>query len=252
MFSCKIFVLKYFRGLWQPTIIKHTKCILYTNICAFNFVVRLPHENILTTNISQTTVFILAFWQLNQVTVWICIPQKTCLCSEKWGANWCAAVRFWVAPICLASTWVSDQSSNCCQQWGHHPLPHLPHLQSKRVYQSASTSSQRRTARFQLTFNVHGLCLFHHRTEPWCIITFLWYQLDRRRHFCILLWQWMIASYFCARLADQARRAMSWPIGGVQKEILQGFLIKKVGSRGGVHPLWYYSSPWSLSKHNSK
>ena len=39
-------------------IIKHTKCILYTNICAFIiFVVHLPHENILTTNISQSTVY---------------------------------------------------------------------------------------------------------------------------------------------------------------------------------------------------
>ena len=30
-------MLKYFRGSWQPTIVKHTKCILYTNIHAFNF-----------------------------------------------------------------------------------------------------------------------------------------------------------------------------------------------------------------------
>ena len=55
IFVCKIFVLKYFRGCWQLTIIKHTKCILYTNIRVFN-VVRLPRENILTTNISQITV----------------------------------------------------------------------------------------------------------------------------------------------------------------------------------------------------
>ena len=32
-----IFMLKYFHGSWQPTIIKDTQCILYTNICALNF-----------------------------------------------------------------------------------------------------------------------------------------------------------------------------------------------------------------------
>ena len=31
-FVCKNVVLKYFCGLWQPT-----KCILCTNVCAFNF-----------------------------------------------------------------------------------------------------------------------------------------------------------------------------------------------------------------------
>ena len=61
---CKIFVLKYFRGLWQPMIIKHTKRMLYTNIRAFNFRGRLPHENILTRNIFQKTVhvFISLVW----------------------------------------------------------------------------------------------------------------------------------------------------------------------------------------------
>ena len=37
IFMCNIFVLKYFHGLWQLAIVKHTKCILYTNIRAFNF-----------------------------------------------------------------------------------------------------------------------------------------------------------------------------------------------------------------------
>ena len=37
IFAYKIFVLKYFRGSWQLPIIKLTKCILYTNIRAFNF-----------------------------------------------------------------------------------------------------------------------------------------------------------------------------------------------------------------------
>ena len=36
-FSCVKFSLKYFCGSWQLTIIKHTKCILYTNIRAFDF-----------------------------------------------------------------------------------------------------------------------------------------------------------------------------------------------------------------------
>ena len=34
---CEIFVFKYIHCLWQPTIIKPMKCILYTNICSFNF-----------------------------------------------------------------------------------------------------------------------------------------------------------------------------------------------------------------------
>ena len=34
---CKIFVLKYFSVPWQVMIIKHPKCILYTNICVFKF-----------------------------------------------------------------------------------------------------------------------------------------------------------------------------------------------------------------------
>ena len=37
IFVCKIFALKYYRGSWQPTIFKHTKCTLYTNIRAFNY-----------------------------------------------------------------------------------------------------------------------------------------------------------------------------------------------------------------------
>ena len=37
IFMCKIFVLKYFRSSWQSIIIEHTKCILFTNIRAFNF-----------------------------------------------------------------------------------------------------------------------------------------------------------------------------------------------------------------------
>ena len=37
IFARKIFVSKYFCGPWQPTIIKHTKCVLYTNISAFDF-----------------------------------------------------------------------------------------------------------------------------------------------------------------------------------------------------------------------
>ena len=49
-------MLKYFRGSWQPTIIKHTKCILYTNIRVFIFVVRQPHENTFTANITQGIV----------------------------------------------------------------------------------------------------------------------------------------------------------------------------------------------------
>ena len=52
IFVCKIFVLKYFRASWQPTIIKHTKCILYTNTCAFNFCGLPAPQNILTTNIT--------------------------------------------------------------------------------------------------------------------------------------------------------------------------------------------------------
>ena len=60
-FLCKIFCVKIFCGLWQATIIKHTKCtcILYTNICAFIFVVCLPHRNLLTMSISQITVRVL-------------------------------------------------------------------------------------------------------------------------------------------------------------------------------------------------
>ena len=53
---CKIFVLKYYRGWWQLTIIEHTKCILYTNIRVFNFRGSPAPRNILTTNISQITV----------------------------------------------------------------------------------------------------------------------------------------------------------------------------------------------------
>ena len=59
-FVCKIFVLKYFCGSWQPTISKHMKYILYTNIRAFNFMVCLPHEKILTMNFSQITTLVVS------------------------------------------------------------------------------------------------------------------------------------------------------------------------------------------------
>ena len=36
-FGRRIFVLKYFHGSWQPTIMKHTKYILYRSIRVFNF-----------------------------------------------------------------------------------------------------------------------------------------------------------------------------------------------------------------------
>ena len=35
-FCAKIFMLKYFSRLWHPTKIKYAKCLLYTNIHAFN------------------------------------------------------------------------------------------------------------------------------------------------------------------------------------------------------------------------
>ena len=71
-------MLKYFGGLWQPIIIKHMKCMLYTNIRVFNFAVRRPHQNILTMNISQSTVYIVYV-----IDVYTCSNDFSCRFEEE-------------------------------------------------------------------------------------------------------------------------------------------------------------------------
>ena len=99
-------MLKYFRGLWPPMIIKHMKCtcILYTNIRVFNFHTSPAHENNLTTNISQSTAVLtsilghaLTIFHLPIVVVGKCLNSKqsvkNCKVERYSGPTYKSSVR---------------------------------------------------------------------------------------------------------------------------------------------------------------